>query len=47
MVMKRRQEKGGSNIAIEKARLQRERDYAQQMGDFASVAECVFLFFGV
>lgn len=39
MVVKRRQEKGGVNVAIEKARLQRERDYAQQTGDFASVAE--------
>ncbi|KAK9808089.1 hypothetical protein WJX73_004538 [Symbiochloris irregularis] len=39
MVVKRRQEKGGFNVAIEKARLQRERDYAQQTGDFATVAE--------
>ena len=41
MVEKKRKEgRGAGNLAIEKARLIRERDYAQQTGDENVFAEC-------
>ena len=43
MVERNRREKGRFNATVERARLLRERDFAQQTGDIATAAECVLL----
>ena len=41
MVERKRRERGGFNVATERARLVRERDFAQQSGDRDVFAEWV------